>query len=87
MGARDKVVEALRSVFSRHGAVAATSAAMGLATDEVTTTTLLLLCTHVVRPFRPVPALCSVPAFVTVPYGSCEDRYLDMRSVLGLAWF
>lgn len=35
MGARDRVVEALRSVFSRHGAVAATSAAMGLATDEV----------------------------------------------------
>lgn len=35
MGARDRVTEALRIVFSRHGAVAATSAAIGLATDEV----------------------------------------------------
>lgn len=35
MGARDRVTETLRAVFSRHGAVAATSAAIGLATDEV----------------------------------------------------
>jgi len=35
MGARDRVTETLRAAFSRHGAGAATSAAIGIASEEV----------------------------------------------------
>ena len=50
MGARDRVTETLRAVFSRHGAVASTSAAIGLATDEASLRQHAASCYPVQKP-------------------------------------